>query len=791
MTDPCRVVLLRAPLLIIGLAASGRAFAQTATIEAAPIVVVATTPLPGTSIDADKIAGEVQKLSVPQIAADRRTDVIANLVAGQLASVSLNQEQGSRFQPDFSFRGFTASPVSGVAEGLVVYQDGVRLNEAFGDNVNWDLIPVFAMRDITIQSNNPAFGLNALGGAVTITMKDGLTAGGFAAEVSGGSFGSVAGNAEYGGRFGDFGAYIGVGIQHESGWRYHSPATLRQAYGDLAYEAGKLTLHLSGTAAINDIDAVGPTPVQLLAANPRAVFTYPQSTRNEAELVQLRGTYAASGTLSFNADVHVRRFRQQTLDGNTTDVAACGNAPAQLCLEGAYQFPADALYDSAGAAVPASVLPAGATPGEIDHTHTAATGLGGTLQASLTAPLAGHGNNLTAGASLDHGTTRYQAYGELSVLESDLAVVGSGVIIDQAESPTASPPIEEPVDVLAHNTYVGLYAIDVLDVTRRLSFTLSGRLNTARISLADQTGANPNSGGLNAAHSYARFNPGTGLAWRIARPVTAYVGYSDSNRAPTAGELSCANPASPCPLAAFLVSDPPLQQVVGHSFEAGLRGQIAAAALAGTVKWNVSAFRTLSDNDILLVATRINGFGYFRNAGTTRRQGIDASLRYSGKALRLRLSYSFLDATFRNSLVLASNSPSSDANGSIHVSPGDRIPMNPRHRLTLSADYDLTRSWSLGADLRWQSSMAVAGDESNQQPPLPGYATVNLHTGWQAGKRAEFYADVENLFDKRYYSYGAFAQLGNLPANFDLTDPRTYSPGEPRSVTVGARLKFD
>ena len=318
-----------------------------------------------------------------------------------------------------------------------------------------------------------------------------------------------------------------------------------------------------------------------------------------------------------------------------------------------------------------------------------------------------------------------------------------------------------------------------------MSLTLSGRWNNARISLADQTG-----GKLNASHDYARFNPGAGLAWRIGTGLTVYAGYSESNRAPTAGELSCADPASPCPLAAFLVSDPDLKQVVAHSVEAGLRGQFSPRARPGTITLKLSAFSTRSDNDIMLVATPVNGFGYFRNAGTTQRRGIDANLEYHGQALRLRLGYSLLDATFRDSLILSSNSPSADADGLITVSPGNRISMLPRQRVTLALDYDLTRSWSLGADLRWQSSMVLAGDESNQQPPLPSNATVNLHAGWKIRPGAEIFVDVENLFDQQYYTYGAFTELDGLPPSFHLANPRTYSPGEPRSVTVGANIGF-
>jgi iron complex outermembrane receptor protein len=777
--------------------ATARAAAQDASgaqIEAgttvAPITVVANTPLPGASIDADKLAGEVQTLSIPQLTRDRRDDVIANLVNGQLASVSLNDEQGNPFQPDFTFRGFEASPISGIAEGLAVYQDGVRLNESFGDNVNWDLIPEFAVKSLTVQSNNPVFGLNALGGAATLEMKDGLTSPGLAAEVSGGSFGNVAGHVEYGARLGDVAVYLAAGGLHDDGFRYQSPTTLRQAYGDLAYQHDALTLHLSASAALNDIGAVGPTPVELLAQNPKSVFTYPQSMRNQAELVQLRGAYRVNDGLSLSANAYYRRFEQHLVDGNTTDVQACENDASQFCLEGAGDFPGDALYDSHGNTVPTSVLANGATPGETDFTHTRTDSFGGALQASFTAPVAGHGDNLVFGVSADQGITRYEAYGELGTLQDNLDVVGSGVVIDQGLSATAQPPIETPVDVKAKNTYVGVYGIDVFDITPKLSLTLSGRWNYAGISLRDETAGDPTGGDLNADHNFSRFNPGVGLAYKLSDPLTVYAGYSESNRAPTAGELSCANPSSPCLLDAFLVSDPNLKQVVSHNIEAGVRGRFDTGHSGGRVTWNISAYRTQNDNDILLVATEINGFGYFQNAGATLRQGVDMAFGYRDQRISFKASYTYLDATFRSAEALSSNSPSADADGLIYVHPGDRLPMIPANRLTFSSDYDVTAVWSVGADLRWQSGQYLVGDESNQQPQLPGFTTASLRTVYTITRRLEMFGEIENLFDARYYTYGAFTDLGGLPPSFNLSNPRTYSPSQGRAFTVGARLNF-
>jgi iron complex outermembrane receptor protein len=752
----------------------------------APVTVVANAPLPGTSIDVDKVAGEVQTLSVPVLTRERPMTVLPNLVATQTASVSLNDEQGSRFQPDFVYRGFEASPISGVAEGVAVYQDGLRLNESFGDNVNWDLIPEFAVQTLTIQSNNPVFGLNTMGGAVTLAMKSGLSFQGMDAVVSGGSFGDVTGDAEFGGKFGDFGLYFGVGGLHDDGFRYQSPATVEQAYGDLAYDHGGLTLHLSVSGANNDIAAVGPAPVQLLARDPRAVFTYPQVMRNQMEMVQLRGAYRANDVLTFSADGYYRHFDQRLADGNTTDVTACDNDPAQFCLEGDNAYPGDALYDNHGDTVPTSVLPAGATPGETDFTHTDTDAYGGTLQASISAPIDGRANSLVIGASVDRGITGYAAYGELGTLLPDLRVVGSGVIIDQGLSPSARPPIEEPVSVQSRNTYVGVYAIDVLDITSRLSWTLSGRLNVAEIGLTDALGDS-----LNGDHSYTRFNPGTGLTYRFADALTAYAGYSESNRPPTAGELSCANPSSPCLLDAFLVSDPNLKQVVSHNFEAGLRGRFTAGFAPGAFNWSLAGYWTIADDDIQLLATAINGFGFFQNAGATWRRGVDLHVGYRDSRWTIKASYSWLDATFRNAQALSSNSPAANANGLIYVRPGDQLPMNPNHRLTLSADFDVTAAWSLGADLRWQSGQYLVGDESNQEARLPGFVTVNLRTAYQIGPRLELFGEIENLFDQRYYTFGTFTQLGGLPPNVNLTNPRTYSPAAPRAFTIGARVRFD
>ena len=748
-------------------------------------IVVVTAPLPGVGIDPDKVPGEVQTLSIDDLLQDRQNSVLPDAVATQLSSVSLNDEQGSQFQPDFDYRGFEASPISGVAEGIAVYQNGMRINEAFGDAVNWDLIPEFAIRDFTLESNAPAFGLNAIGGAIGLDMKTGFDVSGATAELSGGSHGNITGNAQYGGQLGNWAVYLGAGGVHDDGFRYHSPTRIGQLYSDVGYRTATFTVDLMLSGADTTLDAVGPTPIEMLRANRRSVFTYPQSIKNRMGVAQLRSTWQASDVLSFSANLYTRDFGQHLVDGNTTDVGSCDNNPAQLCLEGDNLFPGDALYDSRGDIVPTSALPPGATPGETDFTRTQSHTFGAAAQMSFTARVFGHGNNFTFGASADQGHTSYSAFGELGALQDNLAVTPSGVIIDQGLSPTASVPIEEPVSVRATNTYTGIYAVDVFDVTPRLALTMSGRFNGAHIELHDRLGT-----ALNGDHDFNRVNPGVGLTYKLTDNLTAYAGASQSNRAPTAGELSCADPTSPCLLDAFLVSDPPLKQVISRDYEFGLRGSFVIDVLPGTFNWNASAYRTDASRDILLLATDVNGFGYFQNAGTTRRQGVDAHLHYRDARWQMNLSYSHLDATFRNAAVLSSDSPAADAGGLIYVHPGDHLPLNPENRATLSVDYNATPAWSLGGDLRAQSGQYLAGDQSNQERKMSGYTTIDLRSAYRLTAQLQLFGQIQNLLDRRYETYGGFTELDGLPPGFNLSNPRTFSPAPGRLFYGGVRLSL-
>ncbi len=388
------------------------------------------------------------------------------------------------------------------------------------------------------------------------------------------------------------------------------------------------------------------------------------------------------------------------------------------------------------------------------------------------------------GASFDYSVTNFTASAELGTIGPGFVVSGNGIFLGQSGDPVSIGP----VDLRTTSQYSGLYALDTFDVTNAFSLTGGGRFNVANISLQDQIGT-----ALNGNDTYTRFNPIVGGTYKITSELTAYAGYSEANRAPTPLELGCADPAHPCIIAAFLVSDPPLKQVVSHTVEAGLRG--ARDLDIGKLGWKFGVFRADNSDDILAIPSPVlQGFGYFQNVGSTRRQGLEAEVNLKSNALQLYASYVLVDARFLDALQLGSNSPFADANGNVQVVPGNRIPAIPRNRIKAGVDYFVTDAFKVGGDMLFASSQYLVGDESNQAPRLPGYAVFNLHTSYQIDKTMQIYARADNILDNRYATYGTFFNTGAVP-NFanggsPFTDPRSLSPARPRAFYAGLKVSF-
>jgi iron complex outermembrane recepter protein len=743
------------------------------------IEVIGTTPLPGIGVDRDKVPANAQTLPAPDTSKQGPAP-LGNALDQRIGSVNVNANQDNPYQPDIQYRGFEASPVLGTPIGVAAYQNGIRLNEPFGDNINWDLVPDFAINRLSVIPTNPLYGLNALGGAIVIDMKTGFNAPGGEAEAMGGSFGTRQFTLQYGKQVGNLAAYIGANAYNDEGFRKFSPSQVRQLYADVGAETDRATLHLSLTGANNNLNGIGPTPIQLADIDRSAVFTTPQKFHNTLLMPALTGSYAASDTLSFQGNFYLRSAGRQVFNGNTTEAQLCAD-PTLLCFGDA----ATPLVASNGLQIPASVL-GGGTPGENDNTSITSLGLGGSVQGTHTAQLFGRGNHLVIGASVDHADVDFTGTNELGIIDpATLLVTSTGITIAQPNGALA------PVRLETTNSYYGLYLSDTLDVTSELAISVGGRYNLALIRLIDKIGT-----ALNGESRFSRFNPAAGAAYKITSDLTGYFGYAEANRAPTAGEIACSDPARPCTLDNFLTADPPgLKQVVARTYEVGLRGRFKTGteATAGRIEWNLGFFRTDLQDDILSVPSTIISSGFFENVGSTRRQGIEAGVSYRDDKWNVSANYSLIDATFQSAITLSSpNNPFADATGNIQVNPGDHLPGIPQHRLKLNADYAVTDKWTVGGNLIVASDQYFFGDQSNQNPKLGGYYTVNLRTSYRITDNVELFALLQNAFDSKYATFGIFGDVTKtpLPGVANPSDPRFVSVAQPLAAFGGLRVKF-
>ena len=800
--------------------------------------VVGVTPLPGAGVPRERVPAAVSVIDGGDLAA-RGAASMADALNERLGTVTLEGTTTNLFQPTLRFRGFTASPLLGLPQGIAVYQNGVRINEPFGDTVQFDLFPQFAVDRVQLSAGaDPTYGLNALGGALALDLKNGFDNAGFRGEISGGSFGRYAATAEYGANRGAWAFYTGATHFSETGWRVASPSEVTQAFADVAYRDEGVDAGLSFTWADTSLNGNAPAPVELLDADRSAVFTYPDTTENRLAFVQGRADVAASDTWSVQVTGYYRDLDRRTLNGDEAEFGVCEDdglpegTPAQTLCFGADDDDDDGDDDDNGhdddgddddggddgddngdddgdddhdnddnghdddgddddeeEATPLVDVVSGrfitlldaAGDGAYNRTRTLATGYGATLQATATAEVGGRDNVFVMGASADLADVDFTTSSEVGSLTPERGVDGSGLFAS-LHGLGGDDLFNTAIDT--GNRAVGLYLSNTLSATDRVHLTVSGRYNRANIDIMDRLGTS-----LDGAHAFARFNPAVGAVFQAGGDVSVFARYAESNRAPTAAELSCADPAEPCRVPNAFVSDPPLEQAVARSVEGGLRGRWTEG------DWSITAYRTGIDDDILFIASpELIGTGYFQNAGDTRRVGLDLEISGSHARTGWYVGYGLLDATFQSPLELPGDDEVNDAaseTGAIAVEPGDRLPGIPRHSLKAGIRQALTDAWDAALETVVGSDRVFVGDEGNDQVRLDGYGVVNLRSTYRLDQGVELFVRVENLLDARYATAGVLAELEvflhEVP---DASDPRFIGPGQPRSAFAGVRVQF-
>jgi iron complex outermembrane receptor protein len=741
---------------------AARAPAQPAALSDT-IEVVGTTPL-GSPLSADRLASNAETVTAEELRAQGALD-LSDFMKRRFASVFVNEVQSNPLQPDVQYRGFVGSPLLGLPQGLAVYQDGVRANEPFGDTVNWALIPDSAIESATLLPGaNPLFGLNALGGVIAIDTKTGFTSPGTRAEVLAGSFGRASVSAETGGTLGDgLGYFATASWLDEDGWRDFSATNARQVFAKLSSQSETTGVDVSFAYADTDLIGNGAAPIQLLEQGRSAIYTHPDRTENLLHLLNVRAEQSV-GNVTVSGNLYVRGSDIATLNGDEGDFAECDGLPGFICRQ---EDGGEALLtDAKGEPIEVADALLGAT---LNRTATRQNGGGFNLQTAFTHTRGGSTNTFTIGLAQDSGRVAYTSSTELGALDDTRLAVGGGVLVGDAY-----------VDLTVRKTDYGLFVTDTFSFAERVTLTVSGRYNRTHVVLEDALGDE-----LSGDHTYGRFNPAIGVTFTPRDGLGLYAQISEASRAPSPVELTCADEEDPCRLPNAFVADPPLEQVVARTLEAGARGR------AGGLAWHAGAFRSTNYDDILFVsAGTLTSEGYFTNVGKTRRDGIEINL--SGEAsdrLRWFADYTYLDATFLQSFTVSSPNHPFAVNGEIPVERGARLPLVPNWLIKLGIDVDANERLTLGFDVFSSGAQHYRGDEGNLAEPIDPYTVLNAHAEWRINERLSVFASADNLLDERFATFGTFGAPSEvLGEAYD--DPRFLAPSAPRAAWVGVRLSF-
>lgn len=815
-----------------------RAQSTVTAVELPRVEVVSPSPLPGLGIPKDQVPANVQTATGADIERRHALD-LASFLNRSLGSVSVNEMQGNPFQPDINYRGFTASPLLGTPQGLSVYLDGVRLNQPFGDVVSWDLIPRSAISAITLMpGSNPLFGLNTLGGALSVQTKDGRHNPGSSVQVLAGSHRRAAIEFESGGAEPDGLDWFVTGNRfHERGWRQDSPSGVSQLFGKVGARVAETDVSLTAALAGTDLIGNGLQEAGALSRDDRSVYTVPDITRNRSIFLNLAATRPLGDAITLSGNVYYRHLRTATFNGDLNDDALeesvyqpSASERAALAAAGYSGYPA-AGANATNTPYPkwrciANALldtePNEKCDGLINRTSTHQRNYGVAAQLSAEPVWAGLQHRLLAGAGFDASRVQFDQSTQFGYVDPDRTitpVTGPGAFADGSQN--SENAFDARVDLASRSHTTSVFASDTVDLGARTHLTVSGRYNRNSVTNADGITPGGGTGSLDGHYTFRHFNPAVGATFVATPAVTAYAGISQGSRAPTAIELGCADPQSPCKLPNSFAGDPPLKQVVTTTVEAGLRGRVGA----GLLGWNLGVFRADNRDDLLFVSDNASGYGYFRNFGKTRRQGVEMGLTAKpAQALTLSANLTFLDVTYRSAEVIDGSANSSNdsaaagfpgTGGTIRIQSGDRIPLLPRRILKLVADWDIGPAWRLGGDLSATSGANARGNENGSHQPdgtyytgsgrSAGYAVLNLNADYRPTAHWKFFVQVDNLLGRRYDTaaqlgangfdangqFHARAFAANPNGDYPVARGTFYAPGAPRTAWAGVRYTFD
>jgi len=745
------------------------------SITTGTIDVYSSSPLPSIGLPKNMIPANIQTINSNELDAQSGVS-IADFMVNNLQGVTVNEVGGNPFQLELNFRGYNATPISGNPQGLSVYIDGIRANQPFSNTVLWDLIPNFSISNMQmVAGSNPVYGLNTLGGAMSMQTKSGQNFKKEVVDVSAGSWARNTSVVEVGGVLADSNMDYYIGFEHfnENGWRKFSPSHVNQIFGKLGFESEMSRYEVTYTGAHNLLIGNGLTPKDLLGAERDGIHTLEDETKNEYSQLALNMSHFFNEESMIAGNIYYKRSDRATYNGDLND-DYCDSTRGdedECSVESLAAYDADNddtnLYE-----------------GVLNRTNTLQDAFGINLQTTFDQDWYDRRNQIIVGVSAEYSQIKFkQTEQEVKTLALNGFFGGDLQGIEQATGLTGKT-----------KTY-GAFVTNTHSLNDRLNINTAIRYNHVQVDNRDTFNGPGSSASLTGKHHFERFNPSIGVTFQPNEILSTYASYSESSRAPTSIELGCANPAQPCNLPTQMADDPPLHQVVAKTLEGGVSGKVTK-----DTSWNMSIYHAINHDDILFVyANASNGLGYFTNVDETTRKGLDVGVSTKFNKLSLNFNYGFVMAQYGTNFTLVSEVNSSASDDVIQVSDGDYLPNIPKHHLKIRADYEIKPRWNIGATLTAFTESYMMGNENQQhdssgglQGEIPGYAVVNLDSQYNFHDNWELHAKVINLFDQDYYSGGRLAQT-SVQTDRSFGDERSVAsliPGAPRAGWIGISKSF-
>ena len=492
---------------IVALAlASSASLGAAEKITTSTINVYSATPLPSLGLPLNIIPANIQ-IATPKAINAQSGVSLADYMSTNMQSVSVTEMGGNPWQPEVTFRGYSASPLLGMPQGMSTYVDGVRVNEPFGDVTLWDKIPNFAIGGMQlVPGSNPMYGLNTLGGAIAIQTKSGRQAQGVGIEAEYGSWNRKRALVEYGGvsKDGSMDFYIGHQTTKEDGWRQFSPSHLNQTFAKTGWQSEKTKLDLSYIGTDNKLIGNGFTPDHLLSGDRDQIHTRPDWSNNYYHHLALNGSHWVNNDVMLSGNTYWRKSNRHTKNGDLyeSDMSHGGTHGTYGTLLGCDGEPST---DSSGNVIANTYDDCELKGSVLNTTHTKQDNYGLAGQITFNQDLMGMKNQFIAGTGFDYSLIRFKQ-NELVKLSTsseadDLEIDGVKLINDEQPGILASElpntvfdssregvysgpgilPQKQTVGLTGKQWTASLFATDTLSLNDKWHLNAGARYNHTKV----------------------------------------------------------------------------------------------------------------------------------------------------------------------------------------------------------------------------------------------------------------------------------------------------------------------